>query len=233
MRYALTSRFIAYHGLVGPTRLPPSFSQRKELFFVFAAPFFLNDFFFIALNGTKESYLVYWFTCALVLVPCSVWSTANDIAVEPSQHPGSPHRELNFLTTRLFLLILIPRLIYHCVEIRLVESTGWDGWFQFQQTADLKFGLFDLAVGLFLLALSEELVFRKFALSWLKKTGRSNCQILHISAALFGFSHWGNGPAHVFGAYLVGLLFMGFYMKHKRLLPLVFAHHWVKVIALA
>ena len=85
----------------------------------------------------------------------------------------------------------------------------------------------DLTLGLFLVALSEELVFRKLALSWLLKTRRPISQIVVISACFFSLMHWGSGPGRVLVTFVIGSIYMMTYLKLRKLWPLVLAH-WIE-----
>lgn len=214
-------------------RLPPSFNDRRTAFFVLAAPAFLNDPFLIALSGSDGVYLIDYLTRCTVLAFCFLWPTASAIAAEPPTYLGSPNHSFWYLLGLLFVLIAVPGLPIAAVETILAAETGWPGWFHFHRPDNSSLYMFDITIGLLLVAITEELVFRKFALSWLKRTGRTTSEINLISAALFSLAHWSNGSAKMMATFLTGVLFMSLYQKVKRLWPFVFAHYWVNVIAFA
>lgn len=82
-----------------------------------------------------------------------------------------------------------------------------------------------------LVALSEELVFRKFALNWLKSAQFSASACILISATAFALMHWGSGLNRIAATFVFGALAMAFYMRHTRLWPLVIAHYITNFIA--
>ncbi|MBK8159715.1 MAG: CPBP family intramembrane metalloprotease [Rhodospirillaceae bacterium] len=89
----------------------------------------------------------------------------------------------------------------------------------------------DLTLGLALVAVHEELVFRKLGYHALKSVLRSELAIVIVSALVFGLYHWWRGAAGIIGAALYGLLAMPCYRLTGSLWPIVFAHFLVDYIA--
>lgn len=88
------------------------------------------------------------------------------------------------------------------------------------------FWWFDLIFGLFLVGLSEELVYRKlFADLWREKGWRTWSLYL-ISALAFGLLHANQGPVRGPEAIAWGLFFMWLYRRTGSL-PFVVALHWL------
>jgi membrane protease YdiL (CAAX protease family) len=192
-------------------------------FLVLAAPSFLNDLAYIATNGTYGVYLVDYGSRFLVLGLCFLWPVSRAIAMERLE-PG--------LGTELALLCaaaipVLGRLSHYLLERPFVELTGFGGLFSFPAIGDPALYWLDLSVGLFAVALSEELIFRKFALRWLEAAGRTPLQIIVISAVVFALIHWGSGPGRLLYAFVAGIFYMTAYYHLRRLWPTVLAH-WIE-----
>lgn len=193
------------------------------VFLIFAAPFYLNDVAFIALNGTYGVYLVDYGTRALVLAVCFLWPISRAIATERL----IPQWGTAMAVLCAAVLPVTGRLTYHLLEVPFVNLTGVGGLFEFPFISDPRLYWFDLTFGLFAVALSEELVLRKFAMRWLEEAGRTPIQIIGISALLFSLIHWSSGPGQMLHNFVGGLIYMAVYLRLRRLWPLVLAH-WIQ-----
>ena len=196
------------------------------VFLVLAAPFYLNDIGFIALNGTYGVYVVDYGTRALVLATCFLWPTSRALATERL----APEWRTALALLSVAALPVLGGATHHLVEVPFVAFTGISGLFTFHFIADPVLYWLDLMVGLFAVALSEELVFRKLALRWLERAGRTPIQIILLSALLFSLMHWGSGPGRLLYVFVVGLFYMAAYMRLRRLWPLILAH-WIEDFA--
>ena len=199
------------------------FRSPAAAFLLLAAPFYLNDIPFILLNGTYGVYLVDYGTRILVLAGCFLWPVSRAIATERS----FPQWGTASAILVAAVLPVIRRLAYHLLEVPFVSLTGIGGLFEFPFLSDPTLYWIDLTAGLFGVALSEELVFRKLAMRWLETAGRAPIQIIVISALLFSLMHWGSGPGRLLYTFVSGLIYMAAYLRLRRLWPLVVAH-WVE-----
>ncbi len=91
----------------------------------------------------------------------------------------------------------------------------------------------DLTAGLFLVALSEEMVFRGYLLNFLSRYNLSAPWIVVAGAVAFGLIHWSGGLHQVMVTALAGALFMALFMRTRSLPALVLAHWIVDVVAFA
>ena len=192
-------------------------------FLILAAPFYLNDFAFIVLNGTYGVYLVDYGIRALVLAVCFLWPISRAIATERLTSQWG----MALAVLCVGVLPVSGRIAYHLLEVPFVNLTGLGGLFEFQFLSDPTLHWLDLTVGLFAVALSEELVFRKFAMRWLEQAGRTPIQILVIAALFFSLTHWGSGPGRMIYTFVSGLIYMAAYLRLRRLWPMVLAH-WIE-----
>jgi hypothetical protein len=88
----------------------------------------------------------------------------------------------------------------------------------------------DVLVGVALVAISEELLCRKFAKVVLRAYLRSDAQLIVVSALLFAGMHWSHGVPNVIYIFLEGLLDMAVYLRVGALWPLIVAHYVIDVI---
>jgi uncharacterized protein len=85
----------------------------------------------------------------------------------------------------------------------------------------------DLIFGLALVALSEEIVFRRCARHVLQPWLGDGWRLVLATALLFGCYHWWAGLGHVIAAGIAGVLFMLFYQRSGVLWPVVLAHYLI------
>jgi membrane protease YdiL (CAAX protease family) len=83
----------------------------------------------------------------------------------------------------------------------------------------------DLTAGLVLVAISEELVFRKLLWRTLTSRGWSRIWVVLASSAVFALAHWSYGIGAAVGAFLVGVLLMLLYRSTGILTPCVLVHY--------
>lgn len=90
---------------------------------------------------------------------------------------------------------------------------------------------FDLSIGLALVAVSEEVVFRGVLLPRLSRWPSSEAAGLFASAVLFGLAHWSTGAGAVLQTGLAGLLLGLCTQRTRSLLPAVLAHYVINLAA--
>ena len=89
---------------------------------------------------------------------------------------------------------------------------------------------FDLTAGLMVAGLVEELVFRAYLYSFLRRFTDRSLHIVLISAVAFGLIHWSLGFHHVIATSVIGGIYMLLYIRTRSLPALVFAHYTVNFI---
>ena len=96
---------------------------------------------------------------------------------------------------------------------------------------NLLVNIFDLTIGLALVAASEEIVFRGYCFSALQ--GRwPPWAIVVISAILFGMIHWSQGLHAIVATALWGVLPMVAMQKTRSVLPAMVAHYVTDLVSL-
>lgn len=85
----------------------------------------------------------------------------------------------------------------------------------------------DRYVGLPLLVVSEEVVFRGIALTVLRKAGLNAVGIVLISAGLFALSYWTHSLRAILAMGVLGIFFMVSTMRTRNVIPAMVAHYLV------
>ncbi len=84
--------------------------------------------------------------------------------------------------------------------------------------------VFDYTVGLILVALSEEFVFRRVFLEKAEESGWSTTKLYVLSSLIFAFIHIPQGLASFTTAFIWGVVLMYFYLKTRTILFTVLMH---------
>lgn len=87
--------------------------------------------------------------------------------------------------------------------------------------------------GLALVALSEEIMFRRCARQVFRTYVNDGYVLVVVTSILFGAYHWWTGTGNILEAALMGVLFMLFYRRSGALWPVVLAHYLIDVIDFA
>lgn len=87
--------------------------------------------------------------------------------------------------------------------------------------------LADLTIGLALVAVSEELLFRKLARAMLAPVLGERLALILVSGVLFGALHWSSGAGSVIGAMLFGFVLMYLYLDFDDIALPIAAHYLV------
>lgn len=83
----------------------------------------------------------------------------------------------------------------------------------------------DMTLGLGLVAVSEEIVFRGLALSALKTFTRNPVVILLASSLVFALIHWSTGLGNILDSFAYGLLFMAVTLRTGSIVPATVIHY--------
>jgi membrane protease YdiL (CAAX protease family) len=91
----------------------------------------------------------------------------------------------------------------------------------------------DVFFGLALVALSEEIIFRRCARHVFQSQLGDGWLLVLATSLLFGGYHWWGGLGHIVDAAVVGALFMIFYQRSGVLWPVVLAHYLIDLFFFA
>lgn len=189
------------------------------VFGILLVPFLLNDLAFMALDGSYAIYVADYGFRLVVLAIALGWIAAQAPARQPRQSNWT-------LSLAIAAALLLPLLEYPAdlIDREVDRITGLHGLFRYPPIPHPALNWLDLTLGLLLVAISEELVFRKLARRWLEDRGVSALGLILISAFILGVMHWGGGAGQVAAAFLLGLIYMWFHQRLERIWPLILAH---------
>ena len=88
----------------------------------------------------------------------------------------------------------------------------------------------DLTIGLLMVGIFEELVFRGYLYTFITRYTRSPWMIIGFSAIAFGFIHWSGGLHMVILTAVAGAVFMLLYLQTRSLPAIMLAHFAVDFI---
>ena len=91
----------------------------------------------------------------------------------------------------------------------------------------------DLTLGLLLVGIFEELVFRGYMHTFISRFTKSSFAIVAISSVAFGLIHWSLGLHVVLITSIIGAVFMVVYMRTRSLPPVMLAHFAINFIDFA
>lgn len=187
------------------------------------APFYLNDFAFITLSGTYGVYLVDYFTRIVVLGLCFFIPLSRKMVT--AKHVSAwTKKEVWLVVLCILCLPILGRFLHSFIEVPVINMTGSMGLFQFILISDPLLYVLDLTAGLMLVAISEELVFRKFMSKYLEHFKLSYRSVLFISAMVFSLMHWSSGVGRLLYCFVNGVIYMAIYLKFRRVWPLILTH---------
>jgi membrane protease YdiL (CAAX protease family) len=174
----------------------------------------------VRLKQTDPAYWLFWDYAGRLAVLAV-------LAVHPSVRAAVYRRErlkislaivINWglLLIPLFIAIRIAGSIYtaYLPELRLGGYPRPEGWLL----------LFDLTAGIALVALHEEILFRRAMRDVLASRGGGRAMAV-VSGMLFGAFHWWTGIPSMVGAGIFGYVAMRIYCRSGALWPLVVIHY--------
>ena len=179
--------------------------------------FILNDFGFIY-TKTPISWLLFDYSCRVIVLGLIYYGYKKSLFT-PTYIGLNPLPKQEFFI-HTFILTAISLLLFEYV----IDYIYSGGFLDFPEITNNYLFVFDLTVGIALVALSEELLFRGLIYNRLPRY-----KIL-ISSILFGLIHWGSGFDSVLIATIIGVLFALSYKKTGSLYPAITAHFLVDFI---
>lgn len=199
---------------------------RSVLFGLLLVPFFANDVLFHFMTTPAAIYGVDYVIRVVVIGAFVLSPPPRSLAVE----------SLRWRSKYLWgvvLAVVVAVVIW--AESPTVDYVfqRWTGWWRYAGYPALDMGalkVFDLTVGLLLVAVSEELVCRALACDVFRRLTTNRALVAMLSSLLFGLVHWGGGLGGVASGAVAGLLLTGLYFASGSLVPAIAAHYAVDLI---
>lgn len=181
--------------------------------------FLVNDFLFISLSSFELALFIDYLLRLIVIILILRFYSKKEIGLQSIR--------ADFVL--LLLLILVPMGIYLYGPLvkDLYGRLDLAAYVpSFTLTGPLK--RFDQTIGIFLIACSEEMLFRGVIPYKLRKLN-PNLMIL-VGSIIYALAYWGSGVAFIIVSFIWGLLAFILRDRIKNIIPLIFAHFLFKLI---
>ncbi len=187
------------------------------LLILLTVPFFVNDLLFYKLG--ENALLIDYALRAIVIVSIFKIFRLRDLGFQ----------RIRFDLLTLFLIILIPVGIYLFGPF-LKELTIRIPWTPLESSFSIKgnLRLLDQILGVSLIALSEELLFRGLYPFILRKINPNT--MIFLGSLIYAFAHWSGGVAQMIVVFIWGLLAFILRFQTKNIIPLLLSHFIFKLI---
>ena len=190
------------------------------------APFYLNDIWLIPADSATAVLAVDYGSRILSLAILFAVAALRFEAFGSLAWPKDVWRAFGWIVVGTAVVVAFDKFVGDPVGARYAEFQ----LFRFPKIESELVRWADLTVGLFLVAISEELVFRPLFAKVLQSFALSRGVIIWISALAFSAIHWSGGLGTLATALVAGILFMEVYLRIGSVLPLIAAHFLVNFI---
>ena len=193
------------------------------LFVALTVPFFVNDVGFILAGSAAQWLAIDYGSKALVLAVVVLSPVLRRAVVAGSQWPTNGWTTV---AATAGVTVATVGLFTWLDRSGADRATALQVFFPIEQPWLL---VVDLAAGLALTAVVEEIVFRRLFIDTFAAR-LTPMGLYFISAALFAAIHWSSGIGTIGGAFVTGLLLMWLTQRSWSVLPAVSAHYFINVI---
>jgi membrane protease YdiL (CAAX protease family) len=198
---------------------------------VLAAPFYLNDFASIYVKDWRWWLAIDYVAVKLFPLAVVAWLIASR-RMRPAEFGLTAQGALPFLATFL-VAALAGTLIDQNAYDLLKGLPGYAPLGEMPEIRNNAWNRFDLGVGLLLVGVLEELIFRAYAYTVISRYTANPAAIVAISAVAFGLIHWSLGLNTVLITAVIGAIFMVIYLRTRSAPALMLAHFAVNYIDFA
>lgn len=206
--------------------------QRKELsLFFLAAIFLLNDYLFIPARG-YAAWLLIDYASRISAIGIIIYLIKTRMA-RPSE----------FGLVTINLKQGIAWSIVLTLTGILIDQVGWRFFMKvlpatqlisaYPKITNRYVDAFDLTVGIVLVSVSEELIFRGYFYSVVKHYVKKPFVLVVLSAFVFGLIHWSMGLHAIVTTAIWGILPMVVMVRTGSVIPALIAHYLTDVISLS
>ena len=209
-------------------RIDMRIGQQACWWLLLAAPFYLNDFASIFVKGWHAWLIIDYSAVKLLPLLLIGWllHTRRMTAQQFGWVRQSPAAFIVVFVSMTLVGTLLDQNGY-----RLLDSAGGYRRLGGMPTIDSPLvNWIDLTLGLALVALLEEMIFRGALHSLLARLTGSKVAIVGAGALAFGLIHWSGGLHAVLVTGTIGAIFMAAYLRTRSVQALVLAHFSVNFI---
>ncbi len=187
------------------------------------APFFLNDFAFMASRTAEQWLAADYGSKAVALALIAAFAVLRRPALASLPRRG--------LTAEGLLLAAVSALAILAVDGVVTEARDFFPeeliLFRYPEIDQPALYWIDLTFGLALTAVAEEAVFRAIARDFLARYLSGAFAIVAASALIFAAIHWSHGIGAMLTALFAGAALMALYMRTGSVAPCMIAHYAV------
>ena len=192
------------------------------VFLLLVGPFYLNDFASIFVKQWQLWLCIDYVAVKLFPLLVILWLIQSK-KMKPTGF-GFTTQTIS-LFFGVFLIVAIAGTIIDQNGYRLLEKLpGYPSLGGMPVIENTVWNWIDLTLGLLLVGVVEELVFRGYMHTFLRKFTKRWSLIVVVSAVIFGFIHWSLGFHAVLITALIGAFFMMVYLYTRALPPIMLAH---------
>ena len=206
--------------------------QKDKLYIMvlilFISPFYLNDFSSIYIKDWRWWLFIDYTAVKLFPLLIVIWLIRNK-KMQPAEFGLITQSVFGFVIVFAGCAIigtLIDQNAYELIKglpgyasvgvMPVIKSPAWD-WM-------------DLTLGLLMVGVFEELIFRGYMYTFISRYSKSRTVIVLISATAFGCAHWSGGLHVLIVTSVVGAVFMIAYLKTRSVPAIMLAHFVVNFI---
>jgi uncharacterized protein len=195
------------------------------------SPFYMNDFANIFIKDWRLWLFIDYVGVKVVPLVVILWLLCSR-KMQPAEFGLATQSLPSFIV--VFLIAALAGTLIDQNGYRLIAKLpGYSSLGGMPVIRNQAWNWLDLTLGLLLVGIVEELVFRGYMHSFLSKFTESQSAIVVISSVAFGLAHWSLGLHAVLITSIIGAVFMIAYRRTRALPPVMLAHFAVNFIDFA
>lgn len=194
-------------------------------------PFYLNDFSNIYVTDWRLWILIDYTSVKFFPFFVVLWLISTK-RMRSTEFGLIPETAISFVTV-FFIGTLVVTFI---IQNGYLILNWFSGYLPLGKMPEIKSPIWrwmDLTMGLLMVGIFEELVFRGYLYTFITRYTRRPCMIIGVSAIAFGFIHWSGGLHMVMLTAAAGAVFMLLYLQTRSLPAIMLAHFAVDFIETA
>lgn len=195
------------------------------------SPFYLNDFANIFVEDWRIWLLVDYAGAKLFPLLVIAWLIRSK-KMRPLDFGLGPQSARSFMVV-FFIVTLVGTVIDQNGYALTAELPGGTPLGGMPVILSPMWNWIDLTLGLFMVAIVEELVFRGFMHTFISRYTVNPVAIVAISSIAFGLIHWSLGLHAVLVTAMIGAVFMIAYLRTRSLWAIMLAHFAINFIDFA
>ena len=201
------------------------------VFVLLVSPFYLNDFASIFIKDWRLWLFIDYVGVKLFPLVVALWLIRSK-KMRPAEFGLTTQSVPSFLV--VFLIVALVGTVIDQNGYRLIAKLpGYSSLGDMPAISSLAWNWIDLTLGLLLVGIVEELVFRGYMHTFLSRFTESSSAIVAISSVAFGLIHWSLGLHAVMITSIIGAVFMIAYLRTRALPPVMLAHFAINFIDFA